>query len=136
LVASGLDESIAGAARKVTGRFVNLFDPELRVRHEVELTPAGRFFLLDLDAVKTQEPRVLASACKALPLKAEGGQTKLMVEGVANTPAVVLLSSRSAPRTVTLDGKPLENHQYSKEDGLLWIRFDNESRPRELSIAF
>ena len=136
LVASGLDESIAGAARKVTGRFVNLFDPELRVRHEVELTPAGRFFLLDLDAVKAQEPRVLASACKALPLKAEGGRTKLMVEGVANTPAVVLLSSRSAPRTVTLDGKPLENHQYSKEDGLLWIRFDNESRPRELSIAF
>ena len=35
LIGAGLDESIEGAPHAVNGRFVNLFDPDLRVRREV-----------------------------------------------------------------------------------------------------
>jgi hypothetical protein len=59
-----------------------------------------------------------------------------MVEGVVNTPGVVLLRAADAPRFVTLAGRPLESVDYSPEDRLLWIRFTNEARPRELTIGF
>jgi hypothetical protein len=58
------------------------------------------------------------------------------VEGVANTPAVVLLRSEKSPRVVTLDGKSLAEFKYSADEKLLWIQFSNESRPRELKVEF
>jgi hypothetical protein len=136
LVAAGLDESIGGAPRKVTGRFVNLFDPELRVRHEVVLAPGSRWFLLDLDAARRRAPHVMLSAGKALPVEATRDRLTLAVEGVGDTPSLLLLESPKPPRTITLDGKPLESFDYSAREKLLWIRFENEARPRELDVQF
>ena len=59
-----------------------------------------------------------------------------MVEGVVNTPAVVLLRAPAAPRAVTLAGQPLRDFQYSPKDKLLWIRFTNEATPRRLLVGF
>jgi hypothetical protein len=61
----GLDESIEGPSKVLRGRFINLFDPELRVLSSVSLAPSSRFFLLGLAAATTGAPRVIASACKA-----------------------------------------------------------------------
>jgi len=134
VLAAGLDESVAGEPKTLRGRWVNLFDPELRVRQSVALTPGSRLFLLDLDAVRGRQPRVLASACKALPAKSAARSLSLIVEGVINTPAVVLLRASAAPRSVTLAGQPLQSFHYSPGDRLLWVRFANEARPRELRI--
>jgi hypothetical protein len=60
----------------------------------------------------------------------------MTVEGVANTPAVVLLRAPKAPHSVTLAGQPLTSFEYAAEDRLLWIRFTNEASPRELVIEF
>ena len=49
------------------GRFVNLFDSELRVRDQVTLDSGSRQFLLDLDAAHSRKPHLLASACRAVP---------------------------------------------------------------------
>ena len=136
LLASGLDESIAGAPKTMRGRFVNLFDPELRAQKAVTLTPASRYFLLDLDAAQGRQPGVLASACKALSTKQDARSLSIAVEGVVNTPAVVLLRSPTAPRSVKLAGQPLENFQYDPEGRLLWIRFANEAKPRELAVDY
>ena len=124
----------------------------------VTLAPGSRFFLLDLDAVRGGQPQVLASACKCIPLVAASRQSaadlmdpkqrrsdgtplrppslSLVVEGVTNTPAVLLLRAPSPPRSVTLAGQELETVRYSPEDRLLWIRFTNEARQRELRIEF
>ena len=136
LIAAGLDESIGGAPRTLKGRFVDLFDPELRVRNEVVLTPGSRWFLLDLDAAQRRTPHVLLSAGKALPLETGRDRLKLAVEGVGKTPSVLLLESPKAPRTVTLDGQALESFNYSAPENLLWIRFENDARPRELTVQF
>lgn len=133
IVAAGLEESVAAAPKRLRGRFVNLFDPELRVQNEIELVGGSRFFLMDLATVNSRELRVLASACKALPSRS-GNEPSWTVEGVANTPAVVFLASPKRPGAVSLDGKPLETWDYSEKERLLWIRFQNESRPRELAI--
>ena len=58
------------------------------------------------------------------------------VEGVGETPAVMLLASAKAPRAITLGGKELTTFEYSDKERLLWIRFENESAPRELSVSY
>lgn len=60
----------------------------------------------------------------------------MTVEGVVNTPAVVLLRVPMAPHSVTLAGQPLTTFHYSAENRLFWIRFTNEAKPRELAIEF
>ena len=134
VIASGLDESIEGEPKVLRGRLVNLFDPELRVRDSVTLAPGARCFLLDLEAVRGRDLRVLASACKALVVKRDAESAVLAVEGVAHTPAVVLLHANRPPSSVTLAGTPLSGFLYSPAERLLWIRFANEATPRDLSV--
>jgi hypothetical protein len=136
IVAAGLDESIAAEAAKLRGNFVNLFDPQLRRLSTVDVSAGKRFFLLDLDQARGKGPRVLASACKAIPTSTSN-TLSLAVEGVAGTPAVVLLQTgKKAPQKVTLSGQPLNDYEYSAADGLLWIRFPNESKPQVLTVNF
>jgi hypothetical protein len=134
VIASGLDESIEGEPNVLRGHLVNLFDPELRARDSVTLTPGSRWFLLDLEAVRGRDLQVLASACKPLVVKRNADSVVLAVEGVAHTQAVVLLHSTNPPRSVTLAGTPLSGFLYSPHERLLWIRFANEATPRDLSV--
>jgi hypothetical protein len=136
VIAAGLDESIGTESKVLRGRFVNLFDPELRVRDGVTLTPGARFFLLDLEKVRARHPTVLASACNACPGKRDGSSYSWTVEGVADTPAEVLLRASTEPRSITLSGQPVKDYQYSAADRVLWVKFDNTAMPRELSVAF
>jgi hypothetical protein len=137
VLAAGLDESVSGEPKQLRGRFVNLFDPELRVQQVVTLAPRELFFLVDLGAIRGgQQQQVVASACKALPAKASAHALSLTVEGVVDTPAVLLLRASTPPHSVTLAGQPLGSYRYSPEDKLLWIRFSNEARPRDLAIEF
>jgi hypothetical protein len=136
VVAAGLDESISGETNVLRGQFVNLFDPALRVQDSVTLAPGTRCFLFDLNLNHGMTPRVIASACKALRKKQDTESLLLAVEGVARTPAVVLLRAPRAPRSVTLDGQAVQNIEYSAAAQLLWVRFANESKPRELAVRF
>jgi hypothetical protein len=136
VVAAGLDESIPGDPRELKGRFVNLFDPELKTRTSVVLTPGSRFLLLDLDVRKSESPRLLASACKALPSKSEGRKLAWTVEGIGKTPAIILVSSAKAPRSIQLDDQPLKTFNYDATEKLLRVRFPNEARPRTLRMDF
>jgi hypothetical protein len=131
LIGAGMDESISEKAKTLEGRFINLFDPTLAVQKSFTLAAGSRYFLLDLDAVKkSSAPQVLASACKALPLKLN----EWAVEGIGNTPAIVLVASQQAPKSIQLDGTALTDFEYA--DGLLHIRFPNEAKPRVLSLQF
>jgi hypothetical protein len=136
LIAAGLDESIPGDPKEIHARVVNLFDPALRVQKDIRLTPGARCFLLDLDSISSPEPKVLASACKTLVKAKSDHSLTLTIEGVVATPGIILVRVPIAPRAVTLDGKPLKDYEHSAADQLLWIRFQNEARPRELTIEF
>ncbi|MGA2244788.1 MAG: hypothetical protein ABSH48_07315 [Verrucomicrobiota bacterium] len=136
VIASGLDESIGGEPHQLTGRFVSLFDSELRVQTGVSITPGSRHFLLDLDAAHLGRPHLLASACKALLEAQSRRELTFAVEGVEATPAVMLLESRRAPRAVTLDGRELTTFEYSAGDHLLWIHFPNRARRQDLTVRF
>ena len=136
LIAAGLDESIGGNPRALRGRFVNLFDSELRVVNRISIDPGTRWFLLDLNRARARQPRLLASACKALPISQTRARISFMVEGVGANPAVMLLESSKAPSAVTLDGKNLAAFAYSAKERLLWIHFENDVVPRELTVRY
>jgi hypothetical protein len=136
IIGAGLDESTGGDPTTFRGRFVNLFDSELQVRNTVALNPGSRVFLVDLNRIGARLPRVLASACKALPVKVEARKATWMVEGIANTPAIVLISSARRPSSVTLAGARVEDFEYSPDERLLRVRFVNQARSRELAVRY
>ncbi len=136
IIAAGLDESIAAEPRRLHGRFVNLFDPALRVQTTIEMSPGSRFFLRDLEASSDRPPSLLASGCKALRRWQTDDALTFTVEGVGNTPAILLLRVAKPPRAVRFDTGAALDFTCSEREGLLWIRFANEPRPRELTIQF
>ncbi len=136
LIGAGLEESVSAPPRKLTGRFVNLFDPELKLRREIELKPGVRCFLLDLDRAPADGPVVLAAAGKVLPVEAGLSAFTCRVEGVAGTRAVVLLRVPDRPRHVTLGGLPLTDWRYAAEAHLLWLKFPHQATARKLVVAY
>ncbi len=136
VVAAGLDESIEAPSRELSGHFVNLFDAELRVQKNVTLDSGSRWFLLDLNSVRNGKTHLLASACKSVLEKQTLDGISFAVEGVGETPAIMLLESPIAPRAVTLDGKKLATFEYSAKERLLWIHFENDAVPRELAVQY
>ncbi len=136
VIASGLDESFDAPPHVLHARFVDLFDADLKVRNDISVIPGTRWFLLDLDAASTGKTHLLASACKALPQKQTKKHVTYAVEGVDDTPAIMLLESPKAPASVTLDGNLLSTFEYSAKDKLLWIHFPNKAEPQSVTINF
>jgi hypothetical protein len=134
VIAAGLDESIDAPPRELHGTFVNLFDSELRVQHDIRIEPASRFFLIDLNAVGNGEPQLLASACKALPKGHDDKDFSWEVDGAEGTSGMLLFRTSKAPGCVTLDGQLAADYLYSEADKLLWVRFPNEATRRTVSL--
>ena len=116
-------------------------DSKLEVRKQIELSPGSRYFLLDLDGVegaaKGDAVRVLASACKALPRPDNrASQATFDVDGVGGTPAVILLSCSRPPTAISLDGEAMSDFTHDAAEKLLWVRFENGAKPRELTVRF
>jgi hypothetical protein len=137
VIAAGLDESIPAPETALTGAFINLFHPELRLERSVALAPGTRHFLLDLDRLPPAAgPRVLASACKVYSPTAGARQFDCQLEGIANTPAIALLQVKAKPLSATLEDRPLDLSRYNPAAGLLWLSFTNEARLRSLVVKF
>ena len=137
VIGAGLDESIPGAPKTFEGKFVNLFDPKLELQTSISLTPGQRVFLLDLKAMKLDPPKLLASACKALPVKeVDGNAMEWMVEGVGETNAIMLISTPKPPVSIKLEETDVMDFRYDAAEKLLHVKFANEARPRQLVIRF
>ena len=136
VVAAGLEESVQAEPPALSGRFVNLLDPELAVRTRVTVAPGSRYFLLDLSRKRGSRPMVLASACRSRVTATGRRALTMTVEGVEDTAAIVLVYwPGTPPRAATLAGKPLDVAQDSASDHLVWLRFTNRSQPRELRLS-
>jgi len=132
VIAAGL----GGTEKELPGRFVNLFDPDMRVQSNLTVQQDGRYVLLDLDAIDSLKGSLLASACKALLKQQTDHILSYTVDGVGRTPAVLLLKANKKPQSVTLGAQRLEDVQFSEKDKLVWVRFENDAAPRELRVEF
>lgn len=139
VVAAGLEESVPGAPPvTLKGRFVDLFDPELPIRAEVALEPGRRALLRDLDFPGAGDPQVVAAACRVRPdeERSSAGALAFRADGIAETNAVVRISSKRAPAAVLIDGKPAAPEQQQYADGSLLLRFPNSPDGVAVEVRF
>jgi len=126
LVAAGLEESGAGLQPVVLHRrMISLFDPSLSVVKEFAVSPGRRALLVDLDSMPVGHQGVVAAACRVRQHTIAGQLIMFHADGIAQSPAVVCVAIPAAPRSVELDGKPLDPGHYEYADGILRLRFTN-----------
>ena len=136
IIAAGLDESIYAPLKTWNGRCINLFDPDLKLQDSISLTPGSRYFLREITGDPPAEPQLLAAACKVLPQTSEANTKAFAIEGVGQTPGLILLRLAKAPKEITLDNLPLTTTEFDEKSGMLWLRFPNEARPRTLRMKW
>jgi hypothetical protein len=136
VIAAGLAESPASGQRTLEGEYINLFDPKLSVRHQMELTGSSRLFLLDLKRLHASRLQVVASTCKTLLNTSTRNSAFLLVEGADQVPGTLVLRTPGRPAQVSLEDAPELTWDWDGEHKLSRIQFQNRPYRRELSIRF
>ncbi len=139
VIAAGLErESPSGITSPVivTGDLINLFDANLAESSMVTVTPGTRAFLLDVSYFKSPAPRILAASAKIMDEHATANILAFRAEGIDQTDAVVRILSTKAPRSVTLDDKPLDPEKFQHHGRTLLLRFSNHAAPQTVRIKF
>ncbi len=132
VVSAGMDET--SAPRPLfTGHYVDLFDPELKVQNQVAVGAGSRNFLVDLTRFKGN---VIACAGQLMNEHEEKGKWSATVEGISETPGMVLVRMPKEPTKVTVDGEPMKNLKYDDKEKLVWIRFNNMPHPRKIEVEY
>ena len=134
VVSAGMDETDA-QPRSFTGGYVDLFDPALSLQKSVVVSPNSRQFLVDLSRFKGE---VVAAAGQVLDVKSGDKGWSATVEGIAETPGVLLLRLPKTPVSATVDGEPIVGESM-KTDGdakLVWLRFPNTAKPRRIEVKY
>ncbi len=125
------------AHRTSTGTVVKLdIDPELQSANHHQPCAWQSLLPARWKPSHGAQPKLLASGCKALLQQQTDDAMRFAVEGVGNTPAILLLSTSKSPKSVRLDPGAVLDFSYVAKEGLLWIRFANLPSPRELTIQF
>lgn len=132
VVAAGLDETPLAPIR-LKGDFVDLFDPELRVLKQVDLTPASRHFLVDLGKFKGP---VVAAAGRVHQDYSDQSGWQGTIEGIAGTPCVMLLRVLRKPVVAVVNKIPIVDQSYDAGNHLLWLKFANQPRPQQVTVGY
>jgi hypothetical protein len=127
-LAATLTESLSDAPLRLSGRFVNLFDPQLQPLNNVELAPGERAWLLDLDKVTAPTPAVLASSCRVESLKNENGVLTLETSATSGVDAISLLKLDAKPTSVSIDGEKLDDWRWDAESQTLFFVFPTSGK--------
>jgi len=142
VIAAGLAPGAEKAAARssvpiaVHGDLIDLFDPDLAERNQMEVKPGTRALLLDVDRVRSSTPRVLAASAKISNVRTSRRSFSFAAEGIDQTNAVMRILSRRPPRKVLLEGKDLDPHQYGQSGRTLLLKFTNKAKPQQIDIFF
>jgi hypothetical protein len=137
LVAAGLDEASAAGqwAKVLRGRFISLFDPELKVVGEVTLEAGKRALLVDLDKVGAG-PKVVAAACRVEDEVVTSEEYSFRCEGIKDSAGVVCAVLPGKVGEVRIDNKVVGGDAARFEDGVLRLRFVNRPEGVEVHIRY
>ena len=128
---AGMDES-EYAGRPLAGTYVDLFDPQLRIQKGVAVMPDYRGFLVDLD--RFDRPVIAAAGAVTDESLGKDSWTG-KVEGIGDTPGVLVLRLPRVAKSATIDGGPLEI-KVDEAQRMVWLRFPNTARARSIEVRF
>ncbi len=103
-IISVVDENSDGSPYKITGKFIDLFDPEIPVLDEKQVNPGEQAFLYNIRSVgDSKKPQVLATAARVYEEKVTGNGYSFVAKSPLNTTNVmrVLLPKKPAQIQVT-----------------------------------
>jgi hypothetical protein len=138
VVAAGLDtDPVTKRSYTLPGTFIDLFDADLPVLHDVVIEPGSRHLLLDLKKEVSSTPHVLAISGKISGESFSGNSLSFTTEGIGNSKGVARIgTARRRVLSVEVNGKTLPNAACSVGEGTLLVHYDNGDQPRHLSIHF
>ena len=116
--------------------FIDLFDPNLGESDRIDLKPGSRALRLDLDAVHSTIPRVLAASAKITGETASATTLRFDYEGIDQTESVVCILIAKPVRLVTLNGRPLPAGSYKQSDRTLLLHLQNTAIPQQIDLSF
>lgn len=122
----------------IPGRFIDLFDPHLRLVTNPQVAEAERRLLLDPTFFPSSRARVLAASARVLNEQATGNTLRFATTNIAprdehDLTAIRLLLPREA-KTITLDGKPLAHA--ASEAGTILLEFPAQATPQQIAVTF
>ena len=134
----GADQTAAPSSVpiRVHGDLIDLFDPNMAERRQMDVKPGTRALLLDVDRIRSSAPRVLAASAKISNVRTSRHSFSFAAEGIDQTNAVMRILSKRPPRKVLLDGKDLDPHQYEQIGRTLLLKFTNKATPQQIELRF
>jgi len=79
--------------------------------------PVERALLVDLDA--TPEVAVVAAACRVRDTKTASDRIEFTTDGIDQSNGLICIKIPTAPKSVSMDSKPLAADSYEFRNGLL-----------------
>jgi hypothetical protein len=137
VIAAGLDEpSQTSAPATLHGTYINLFDSNLAELSSVKIAPKTRYFLVNVDAIDSSKPEIIAAACKISGERSSKEELSFRAEGIDQTHAVVRIKAPYAARSVRVDGKELDAADFAYSGHTLLLRFTNTATPVLVTVTF
>ncbi|WP_446742732.1 hypothetical protein [Silvibacterium acidisoli] len=136
VVAAGLEDKNNTTQATVRGDLINLFDANLAESHSIDVHTGERYFLLDVNAIHDKAPRVIAASGNVTNEHFAARKLTFSVDGIDQTDGVVRILSAKAPRSVSLDGKPLAAGQYQQSGRTVLVHFPLTAAAQKLEVEF
>jgi len=125
VVLAVLDEVQDAKPAQLTGRFVDLFDPSLKVRQNPSFDPGSRVLLYDLASPWDGRPRVIAAAARVRNVQVEGDQFRCVTRGPAGTHCRMRLQFPAEPKRVQITPEAPIQSAWDADSSTLLLEFDN-----------
>ena len=129
-----MDESVGDDPLRLSGRFIDLYDPALPVLTGVDIRPGTQGFFYDLDKAG-KAPRILAAASRAYDIRKKGRSFSFTAKGPVETTNVsrVLLPSR--PSSVLVRGlETFDPARWDEVGNTYLLSFEND--PEGIGVVF
>ena len=135
VIAGGLDETLPDAHPYVLpGRYLDLFDPELKTQTNVAVTAGARLLLFDLKTASPADFKVIAAACRVREENVDGRTLRFHADGIGDTNAVVAIAAPAEPAEILVGGKPLDGASYDYSQHVIRVRFPNATAPMDVEV--
>jgi hypothetical protein len=136
VVASVMEESVSGEALRITGQFVDLFDPMLPVVTEKVLQPGERALLFDIPWAFRQgmHRKVAAASTRVRDERNVDGIRHFTTRGPEGTRARARVIFTKEPKGVTTEPSIPVATAWDKDSHTLWLDFDNAARDIEFRV--
>jgi len=138
VIASVLDESVSPAPLRITGNFIDLFDPRLPHATERVLAPDERVLLYDLDwlSAREVEAHVVAAGARIRDQRIAEGKLYFTARGPENTWGCARVMLPRSPSSVSAEPGGLLERRWDEASSTLWLRFDNRAADVAFAVEF